>query len=99
MVTFFDIMEFTADRIYNDKQVLPSLLKMFSMFKIKCWYNMGGSERNKAVKIAIRCGNCGKETMIDVDNLNTTYQYKIKTFLLNTMLHHVGMLWIIETHE
>ena len=37
--------------------------------------------------------------MIDVDILNTTYQYIITTFVLNTILHHVGMLWIIETHE
>ena len=33
------------------------------------------------------------------DNLNTTYQDIITTVVLNTMLHHVGMLWIIETHE
>ena len=37
--------------------------------------------------------------MIDVDHLNTTYQDIFTTFLLNTMLHHVGMLWIIETNE
>ena len=37
--------------------------------------------------------------MIDVDHFNTKYQDIIKTFVLNTMLHHVGMLWIIETHE
>ena len=37
--------------------------------------------------------------MIDVDNINTTYQYIIKIFVLNTMLNHVGMLWIIENNE
>ena len=37
--------------------------------------------------------------MIDMDNMNTTYQYIITSFVLNTILHHVGMLWIIETHE
>ena len=37
--------------------------------------------------------------MIDVYNLNTTYQDIITTYVLNTMLHHVGMLWIIETRE
>ena len=31
--------------------------------------------------------------------LNTTYQHIIPTFVLNTMLHHVGMLLLIETHE
>ena len=37
--------------------------------------------------------------MIDVDNLNTTYQDIITNFVLNSMLHHIGMLWIIETRE
>ena len=37
--------------------------------------------------------------MIDVDNRNTTYQDIITTYVLNTMLHRVSMLWIIETHE
>ena len=37
--------------------------------------------------------------MIDVDNMNTTYQDTRTTFVLNKMLHHVGMLWIVETHE
>ena len=37
--------------------------------------------------------------MIDVGIMNTTYQDIITNFVLNTMLHHVGMLWIIENHE
>ena len=37
--------------------------------------------------------------MIYVDHLNTTYQDITTTCVLNTMLHHVGMLQIIETHE
>ena len=37
--------------------------------------------------------------MIDVDGFNTTYQDIITTFVLNIMLHHVCMLWIIETHK
>ena len=37
--------------------------------------------------------------MMDVDNLNTKYQDIITTIVLNTMLHHFGMLWIIEMHE
>ena len=70
------------------------------MFKIKCWYSPGEDEIKKyRGKIAIRCSNCGKETMIDVDILDTVYQDIIKKIVLNTMLHHVGMLWIIETHE
>ena len=67
-------MEFTADRIYNDKNILPSLLKLFSMFKIKCWWNPREYYlKQTVVKVAIRCSNGEKETMIDVDNINTTY--------------------------
>ena len=81
------------------ENILPSWLKLISMFKIKCWFSSGEYEiKNTGEKIDIRCGNCGKETMIDVDNLNTTQKDIITTSVLNTMLHHVGMLWIIETH-
>ena len=37
--------------------------------------------------------------MIDEDNMNTIYLDIIITFVLNTMLYHVGTLWIIENHE
>ena len=37
--------------------------------------------------------------MIDMDNLNTIYQDIITNFVLDKILHHVGMLWIIETHD
>ena len=37
--------------------------------------------------------------MIYVDVLDTNYQGIITTSALNTMLHHVGMLWIIENNE
>ena len=36
---FLEIMDFTVDRIENDKNLLPSLLKKFTMFTIKCWWN------------------------------------------------------------
>ena len=73
---------------------------MFPMFKIKCWWNPREDDiKYTGVKIAIRCSNRGKETMIDVDIMNTTYQNIITTFAFNKMLHHVGMISIIETHE
>ena len=37
--------------------------------------------------------------MISVYNMNNTYQDIITAFVFNTVLHHVGMLWIIETYE
>ena len=61
-LTFLDTMEFTSDRIQNDCNPLPSLLKVFIMFKIKCWWNKKekGDIKKTVEKVAIRCGNCGK---------------------------------------
>ena len=39
------------------------------------------------------------KSIVDVDILDTTYQVIITTSILNTMLQHFGMWWIIETHE
>ena len=81
---FLDIMEFTAYRIYHDKNLLPLLLKEFTMFKIKCWCNPRVDYLKQTVeKVAIICSNCGKETMIDVEFLDTTYQEIITNFVLN----------------
>ena len=63
-----------------------------SMFRISCWYNQGEGDQNTAENIDIRCSNCGKETIISMDKMNTTYQDIITSFVLNKMLHHVGML-------
>ena len=45
---------------------------MFSMFHISCWYK-GHDDQNKVENISIRCSNCGKKTIISMDNMNTTY--------------------------
>ena len=66
---------------------------------IKVWYSPGEVDKIKVVKIAMRFSSCGKETMIYIDIMNTTYQDIINPFLLNKMLQHIGMLWIIGTHE
>ena len=34
-----------------------------------------------------------------MNNMNSNYNEIITQFLLNTMLHHVGMSWIIETNQ
>ena len=72
---------------------------MFSVFKICCWYNPEEDDQNTVENISIRYSNCGKQTMIYKDKINTTYQDIITSFVLNTVLHHVGMLFIIETNE
>ena len=69
------------------------------MFHILCWYNKGHDDQNKVEHISIMCGNCGKETGLSMDVMNTKYKYIITSFLLSTVLHHVGMLWIINTNK
>ena len=49
--------------------------------------------------VAIRCRNCGKSTVISMNNMNTNYNDTINKFVLNEMLHHIGMSWILETNQ
>ena len=69
------------------------------MFQMRFWYDWELDDQNVVKIIAIRCSNCGKETGLSMDNINTKYKYIVTVFVFNTLLHHVGMLWIIETHE
>ena len=66
------------------------------MFKIKWWWNKKEEYdlKQNVEKVTIWFSNCGNETMIDVDLLETDYQETITAFVLNTMLHHVGMIRI-----
>ena len=82
-------MEFTADKINNDKNLLPLLLKEFTMFKIKCWWNKKERYNLKQTveKVSIRCNNYGKETMLDVDLLENDYQEIITTFVQLVLDH------------
>ena len=52
--------------------------------------------KNKVEHIAIRCSNCGKETGLSMGDMNTKYKDIITSFVLNTVLHHFGMSWIIK---
>ena len=49
--------------------------------------------------IAIRCINCGKETGLYMDNMNTNYKNITTSFVFNTLLHHICISKIIETLE
>ena len=53
---------------------LTVIVKDVSIFKIRCWYNKGHDDKINLEHIAIRCGNCGKETGLSMDNMNTKYK-------------------------
>ena len=40
-----------------------------------------------------------KKIGLSMNNMNSNYNDIITSFVLNTVLHHIGMSWIIETHE
>ena len=66
---------------------------------MRCWYNKGQYDKNKVENIAIRCTNCGKETGLSIKNMNANFKYIITLFVLNAVLYHNGMSWIIETNK
>ena len=49
--------------------------------------------------IAISCINCEKKTGLLNKITNTNCQDIITSFVLNIVLRHVGMSWIIETNK
>ena len=86
-------------RIDNEITIVQSFLNVLSMFQICCWYNKVNGDQNKVEHISVRCSNCGKEIVLYMDNMNTKYKDVITSFVLNTVLHHVGMSWIIEINK
>ena len=54
-------------------------------------------DRDKLDSISIRCTNCKKETVLYLTTF--TLEEMITKFVLNTILHHVGMSWIICSNE
>ena len=69
------------------------------MFQMSFGYDNEPDDQNDVNVIAIMCIICRKETGLSINNMNTNYKGIITSFLCNTVLHHVGISWIIETHE
>ena len=49
--------------------------------------------------IAISCIRYVKITGLSMDDINTNYKYIITSFVLNTVLHYVGMLWMVKINQ
>ena len=69
------------------------------MFHISCWYNKGHDDQNNVERNDIRCINCGNQTVLHIKITITNYKDIIASFVLNTLLHHVGKSCIIETNK
>ena len=64
---------------------------MFSMFQMCFKYDNERDDENDAMIITIRCSICGNQTGLSIDNMNTNYKDIFTLFVLNRLLHHVGM--------
>ena len=65
------------------------------MFEIRL--SCGDNDLNA---VSLKCINCKKETGINSETPFTwVYDQVITKFFLNTMLHHVGMSWIISPNQ
>ena len=77
----------------DDTHLTSSLLKMFLMFEIRL-----SCEDNDLDKVGLKCINCKTETCLSAETgFEEFYDEVITQFVLNAMLHHVGMSWIISS--
>ena len=84
---FLEIMEYTGNDMKNDTHLTSSLLKMFSMFKIRL--SDGDVD---LYSVSLKCINCKRETGLKPKSSFEEFYDKIITpFVMNSMLHHVGM--------
>ena len=88
-------MEYTGNNMENDTHLTSSLLKMFSLIEI-C-LSVGDVDLDT---VSLKCINCQKETGLKSKTAFKEFYDKIITpFVMNAMLHHVGMSWIISSKE
>ena len=85
--SFLTILEYTAKITEKNNVLISSYLKMFAVFEIRLSY---GDEKLDVV--SINCINCKRETGLDSKtNFSWVYDEIIAKFVLNSILHHVGM--------
>ena len=86
-------MEYTGNDMQDDTNITSSLLKMFSLFEIRL--SVGDVDLDS---VSLKCINCKIETGLKTKSGFEEFYDKIITqFVLNAMLHHVGMSWIISS--
>ena len=91
---FIIIIEHTENKMQDDNGLISSLLKMFSMFKIR--FSFGYKDFDT---LSIKCINCKIETCLNSETSFTWVYDEITTKLvLNEMLHYVVMSWIISSN-
>ena len=88
-------MEYTENDMQDDTHLTSSLLKMFSLFEIR----LSCGDINLDT-VSLKCINCKKETGLKSKTGFKDFYYEVITqFVLNAMLHHVVMSWIISSKK
>ena len=87
-------MEHTANTTEKNNGLISSLLKIFAMFEIRLSY-----EDEKLYVLSIKCINFKIETgLYSKTNFTWVYDEIVTKFVLNEMLHHVDMSWIVSSN-
>ena len=87
-------MEYTGNDIKKDTLLTSSLLKMFSMFEISL--SVGDVNVDE---VPLMCINCKISTGLKPKSGKEFYDKMINPFVVNSMLHHVDMSWMISSKE
>ena len=91
---FLDIIEYTGNDMISDIPLTTSLLKMFSMLRVKM------TVRDVNVdEVSLMCINCKRKTYLQPKSEKEFYDKMITPFVMNSMFHHVGMSWMITSKK
>ena len=94
---FLNIIKHTANIFNPNKGIISSLLEVFAMFQLSLFYDKINEEGSVVYSISIRCSNCNKETGLHLKDKKV--EEMITKFVSNSILYHVGMLWIIFSNK
>ena len=79
---FLDIMEYTGNDMISDIPLKTSLLRMFSMFRVKM------TVRDVTVdEVSFMCINCKRRKKLQPKSEKEFYDKMITPFVMNSMLH------------
>ena len=88
-------MEHTANNKDNNNVLISSSLKVFAMFEIRLSYKEGILDI-----VYLKCINCkGKICLDSKTSFSWIFDEVITKFVLDVILHHVGMSWIISSNK
>ena len=91
---FLTVMEHTANITEKNNELISSLLKVFAMFEILLSYKKGILD-----VLFLKYINFKRVTCLYEKINSWVFDEVITKFLLNAILHHVGMSWIISSNQ